>query len=189
MLLGPPLCARSHMPATHQIKSGDLFAVPLGALGLLSPGLGCSPRCVVLCFAIGGFFAQRHLRGECMRDHEPVLGLAELIRAGPEAAEAQGVDRSTYERGRTASAWPRRRLTTPAVNRSRSRPASPPLAVWAGVKRCAPWPHAKVSSTRTLTAPAPATPPTRKRGAEGKSAGPVIGSSLTPEITLTHREP
>ena len=69
-----------------------------------------------------------------MRDHELVLGLAELIRAGPEAAEAQGADRSTYERGRTALAWPRRRLTTPAVNRSRSRPASPPLAVWAGAK-------------------------------------------------------
>ena len=41
---------------------------------------------------------QRHLRGECMRDHELVLGLAELIKAGPEAAEAQGADRSTYER-------------------------------------------------------------------------------------------
>ena len=50
-----------------------------------------------------------------MRDHELVLWLAELIKAGPEAAETQGVDRSTYERGRTASAWPRRRLTTPAV--------------------------------------------------------------------------
>jgi hypothetical protein len=62
-----------------------------------------------------------------MRDHELVLWLAELIKAGPEAAEAQGVDRSTYERGRTASAWRRRRLTTPAVNRSRSRPASPTL--------------------------------------------------------------
>ena len=115
---------------------------------------------------------QRHLRGECMRDHELVLWLAELIKAGPEAAEAQGVDRSTYERGRTASAWPRRRLTTPAVNRSRSRPASPPLAVWAGAKRCAPWPRAKASSTRTLTAP---TPPTRKRGAEGKA--PVRSSA------------
>jgi hypothetical protein len=35
-----------------------------------------------------------------MRDHELVLvlWLAELIKAGPEAAEAQGVDRSTYER-------------------------------------------------------------------------------------------
>ena len=33
-----------------------------------------------------------------MRDHELVLWLAELIKAGPGAAEARGVDRSTYER-------------------------------------------------------------------------------------------
>jgi hypothetical protein len=33
-----------------------------------------------------------------MRDHELVLWLAELIKADPEAAEAQGVDRSTFER-------------------------------------------------------------------------------------------
>jgi hypothetical protein len=44
------------------------------------------------------FLRQLHLRGECMRDHELVLWLAELIKADPEAAEAQGVDRSTFER-------------------------------------------------------------------------------------------